>query len=189
MRIITGRAKGLRLKSPTGSMTRPTSDRIKESLFSVLTGLINFAEVNAVLDVFAGTGALGIESLSRGAMSATFIDSATTNLIAENVRRAKFSAESAILHGDYATSLRKLSRQAKQFELIFSDPPYNKGLSQASVNLIAKLNLPATNGLLIIEHGTNENLSDIPENLVSVRSLVYGHTTAIDILTFKRSVL
>ena len=81
MRIITGRAKGLRLKTPAGLATRPTSDRVKESLFSILSGLIDFAEVESVLDIFAGTGALGLEAISRGAGSATFIDMATADII------------------------------------------------------------------------------------------------------------
>ena len=90
MRIITGKAKGLKLKTPAGWQTRPTSDRVKESLFSILNGLTDFFEVESVLDIFAGTGALGLESLSRGAKSAIFIDAETANLISDNVRRARF---------------------------------------------------------------------------------------------------
>ena len=96
MRIITGKAKGLKLKTPTGWETRPTSDRVKESLFSILNGMTDFFEVETVLDIFSGTGALGLESLSRGAKSAIFIDLATADLILENVRRAKFEDVSKI---------------------------------------------------------------------------------------------
>ena len=81
MRIITGTAKGLKLKTPKGLETRPTADRIKESVFNTLNGLIDFNEVGRVLDIFAGTGALGLESISRGANSAVFIDFATVDLI------------------------------------------------------------------------------------------------------------
>ena len=108
MRIITGRAKGLKLKTPAGLSTRPTSDRIKESLFSILSGLINFSEVNAVLDIFAGTGALGLEAMSRGAKAATFIDAVTTEIIRDNVTRAKFSDECKILSGDFEKILQRL---------------------------------------------------------------------------------
>ena len=100
MRIITGRAKGLRLKTPKNFFTRPTADRVKESLFSVLNGLINFSETKSVLDIFAGTGALGLESVSRGAHKATFIDNSTTQIIRENLVRAKFDG-CEIFRGDF----------------------------------------------------------------------------------------
>ncbi len=180
MRIITGRAKGLNLKTLPGANTRPTSDRVKESVFSILNGLIDFSEVEAVLDIFAGTGALGLESISRGANSAVFIDKATADLIAENIRRTKFE-NCKVLREDFSKALKKLP---VQFDLIFSDPPYNKNLAQISTNLVAELNLLTENGLLVVEHGINENL--IPhENLNCVRKITYGHTTAIDIYELK----
>ena len=93
MRIITGRAKGLTLKAPTGNKTRPTADRIKESLFSILTGMMDFGG-KTVLDLFAGTGALGLEAISRGAANCTFVDLETFGLIKDNVNRAHFEEES-----------------------------------------------------------------------------------------------
>ena len=180
MRIITGKAKGLKLKTPAGQATRPTSDRVKESLFSVLNGMINFSEVEKVLDIFAGTGALGIESLSRGAKSAIFIDSTTTSLIAENVRRAKFENFSKVLRGDFEKFLKKLSAENLQFDLIFSDPPYHKGLAQKTLELVAKFNLLGAKGFLAVEHGAEEILSPL-QNLKQVRKLVYGNTTVIEI--------
>lgn len=179
MRIITGKAKGLKLKTPTGQATRPTSDRVKESLFSVLNGMINFFEVEKVLDIFAGTGALGLESLSRGARQAMFIDLAT-ELVSENVRRAKFEDVVKIFRGDFEKFLVKLSRQSQQFDLIFSDPPYHKKLSQKSLELTAELNLLSAEGFLVIEHGADENLI-APETFDLVRKLIYGHTTEIEI--------
>ena len=88
MRIITGRAKGLTLKTPNGNKTRPTADRIKESLFSILNGMIDF-NGKKILDLFAGTGALALEALSRGGAHAVFIDSDTVKIISENVNNAK----------------------------------------------------------------------------------------------------
>lgn len=203
MRIITGRAKGLRLKTPAGLSTRPTSDRIKESLFSILSGLINFSEVGAVLDIFAGTGALGLESISRGSRSATFIDVATTEIIRDNATRAKFIGECKILRGDFEKILPRLAGQdnkikrledqkigsdnlSSTFGLIFSDPPYDKGLAQKSLQLIADLNLLSADGLIIIEHGAEEILDTLP-NFELVRKIIYGHTTAIEI--FERKLL
>ena len=176
MRIITGRAKGLRLKTPKNFLTRPTADRVKESLFSILNGLINFSEIKSVLDIFAGTGALGLESISRGANSATFIDN-STDIIRENITRAGFE-NCNVLRGDFEKVLRRLAKQNLAFDLIFSDPPYKKGLAQKSLELVAELNL--LNGLMIIEHGAEENL-DVPTAFQLVRKTVYGHTTAIEI--------
>jgi len=184
MRIITGTARGLRLKTPAGLATRPTSDRVKESLFSVLNGLINFAEINSVLDIFAGTGALGLESLSRGAKSATFIDAATTEIIRENSARAKFSDTSTILRGDCEKILRRLAKNSAAFDLIFSDPPYAKGLAQKSLSLVAELNLLNAGGLIVVEHGAAEILTS--PNFELVRALTYGNTTAIKI--FERNL-
>ena len=181
MRIITGRAKGLKLKTPAGLSTRPTSDRIKESLFSILSGLINFSELDAVLDIFAGTGALGLESISRGAKAATFIDAATTEIVRENSARAKFD-NCTILRGDFEKILRRLSKENHSFDLIFSDPPYSRGLAQKSLELVAKLNLLNAGGLIVVEHGAEEILTS--SSLELVRAITYGHTSAIKI--FKR---
>lgn len=176
MRIISGKARGLNLKTPKGLETRPTGDRVKESIFNVLNGLIDFSEVN-VLDIFAGTGALGLESISRGAISATFIDFATADLISENVNRAKFQ-NCKIMRGDYFKMLKKLSSQNLKFDLIFSDPPYKKNLAVASINLVAELNLLADNGLMIVEYGAGEILETDALNFI--RKINYGHTTAVN---------
>ena len=181
MRIITGRAKGLKLKTPANFSTRPTSDRVKESLFSILNGMKDCSEVEAVLDIFAGTGALGIESLSRGAKSAVFIDAATSDLISENIRRAKFEDFCKVFRGDFKKVLQKISRQDLKFDLIFSDPPYAKGLAQSTINLVSELELLKTDGLLIVEHGADEIL-ELPQNLNLLRKTVYGKTTEIEIV-------
>lgn len=182
MRIITGKAKGLKLKTPAGWETRPTSDRVKESLFSILNGLTNFFEVESVLDIFAGTGALGLESLSRGAKSAVFIDTATANLIAENLRRAKFEDVTKIFRGDFEKILKKLSQKNLQFDLIFSDPPYKKNLSQKTLELVAEFNLLKAEGFLIVEHGAEEILKP-PEIFRQIKKVTYGKTTEIEIFS------
>ena len=184
MRIITGSAKGLHLKTAAGDATRPTSDRVKESLFSILNGLADFSAANAVLDIFAGTGALALESLSRGVSSATFIDT-STNILAENIRRAKFQ-NCKILRDDFRKALKKLSSQNLQFDLIFSDPPYASSFAQISANLVSELGLLADAGLLVVEHGLNDILTT-PDNLEPVRKITYGRTTAIDIFKPKGS--
>lgn len=182
MRIITGKAKGLKLKTPAGWETRPTSDRVKESLFSILNGLTDFFEVESVLDIFAGTGALGLESLSRGAKSAIFIDLATANLISENVRRAKFEDVAKVFRGDFEKILKKLSQKNLQFDLIFSDPPYKKNLSQKTLELVAEFNLLKAEGFLIVEHGAEEILKP-PEIFRQIKKVTYGKTTEIEIFS------
>lgn len=132
-----------------------------------------------MLDIFAGTGALGLESISRGANSATFIDTSTTEIIRDNATRAKFD-NCTILRGDFEKILRRLSKQGLTFDLIFSDPPYAKGLAQKSLELIAELNL--SSGLIIVEHGAEETLAS---DFELVRKINYGHTTTIEILERK----
>ena len=177
MRIISGTARGLKLKTPKGFETRPTGDRIKESVFNILNGLIDFSAVK-VLDIFAGTGALGLESLSRGAKSATFIDFATADLISENVQHGKFQ-NCKILSGDFSKMLKKLSVQNCKFDLIFSDPPYKKNLAEASINLVAELNLLTDNGLMIVEYSADEILNG--DSLNCIRKINYGRTTNVSI--------
>ena len=145
-----------------------------------MSGLINFSEVGAVLDIFAGTGALGLEAMSRGASSATFIDLATTEIIRDNVTRAKFDG-CKILRGDFEKLLLRLSRQGLSFDLIFSDPPYSRGFAQKSIKLVAELNLLSAGGLIIVEHGAEEILEELPSTLNRIRKLTYGHTTAVEI--------
>lgn len=181
MRIITGKARGLKLKTPSGFDTRPTADRVKESLFNVLNVMINFSELDLILDVFAGTGSLGLETVSRGANSAFFIDSATGNLIGENIKRAKFENCCKVFRGDFVNVLKNFSRQSLQFDLIFGDPPYHKNLSQKLLKLIDEFSLLKISGLVVIERGADEKFFDLPESLNCIRKINYGNTTSVDI--------
>ena len=178
MRIITGTAKGLKLKTPKGFLTRPTSDRIKESIFNVLNNLIEFENLN-VLDIFSGTGALGLEALSRGAIHCTFIDKSTASIIKDNVNRAKFNDCAEIINDDVFKHLNK------NYDLIFCDPPYNMNLWQKSLKIIDEKNILSSNGYLIVEHGFDEKFSDELKNLEVVRKINYGKTTAIEIFQRK----
>lgn len=184
MRIITGSAKGLKLKTPKNFLTRPTSDRIKESLFSILNGMKNFSEIESVLDIFAGTGALALESLSRGAKSAILTDSATTEIISENVRRAKFENVCKIFKGDFEKVLKKISRENLKFDLIFCDPPYKKGFSQVTANFISEFEILKPDGILVVEHGFDEKII-LPEKLELLRKVDYGKTTSLELIALK----
>jgi len=123
MRIIAGRAGGITIKAPAAA-TRPTSDRVREALFSMLGELVPGARV---LDLFAGSGALGLEALSRGAREASFVErnAAACAAIEENLRRAKLD-DARVMRADVAAALRRLAESGAQFDLIFADPPYAK---------------------------------------------------------------
>lgn len=120
MRVITGKARGVQLKTPEGMLTRPTADRVKEALFSI----INFDIPGAnVLDLFGGTGQLGIEALSRGAKRSVFVDAReeACQLIRENLRRTKLAQDGTVIRSDY---MDYVNRCRETFSIIFLDPPY-----------------------------------------------------------------
>ncbi len=179
MRIITGTAKGCNLKTPKGMSTRPTSDRVKESLFSILGGEV---EGTRVLDIFAGTGALGLEALSRGAREAVFIDKATDKLIRENSQHCRLSDRAEILKGDVFAQLNRLSVQGRRFDLVFCDPPYHEGLWQKAISWLDDNELLAPRALVVLERGgENEPLPEL-KRLKLLKNQRYGNTTQIDFL-------
>lgn len=172
MRVIAGTAKGHSLKAPKGYKTRPTSDRIKEALFNILQGVVNGA---TVLDLFAGTGALGIEALSRGAQRVTFVEAwlpayqcILSNLSATNLRD---SAE--VIHGD---SLAFLNRCQEKYDIILIDPPYKKKLAEQALKAIALKSLLKANGLVVVETAKEEILPQTIINLKNFRQNRYGDT-------------
>jgi len=187
MRIITGSARGCRLKTPKGAeVTRPTADRVKESLFNILGSLVGGRKV---LDIFAGTGNLGLEALSRGAQSAVFVDKATAKLIGENIQLTRLGERATVRSGDVFVELARQEAVKAKFSLIFCDPPYYKGLWQEALQRIDKSRgLMAENGIFVVEHGADEN--DMPElsDLVLVHNRRYGHTTQLSFFQWRSYV-
>jgi 16S rRNA (guanine966-N2)-methyltransferase len=179
MRIITGTAKGLKLKTPRGHDVRPTTDRVKESLFAILADRIVGA---AVADLFAGTGNLGLEALSRGAAAAVFVDAspASIALIRDNAARARLAERAELLRKDALAAVGHFARCGRTFDLIFCDPPYNKGLAPAILEKIDAGNILRPSGVAIIEHSRHEPLSAGLVNLTISRTERYGET----LLTF-----
>ena len=173
MRIITGHARGARLKVPHGIDTRPTADRVKESVFNILGARVIDARV---LDLFAGTGNLGLEALSRGARQCIFIDSTTANIIRDNATHTKLVNKTEIYQNDVYRVLKQYIKKNNQFELIFCDPPYNRSHGNAVIEMINCSSLLAPNGVIIIEHSRHEVLSDSWESLEIVRTERYGET-------------
>ncbi|MDT8901227.1 16S rRNA (guanine(966)-N(2))-methyltransferase RsmD [Anaeroselena agilis] len=179
MRIITGTAKGLKLKAPRGRDVRPTSDRVKESLFAILADRIRGA---AVADFFAGTGNLGLEALSRGAAAAVFVDAspASNALIRDNADRARLAEKAELLRKDALAAAGHFARSGRTFDIIFCDPPYNKGLVAAILEKIDAGKLLKPGGVVIIEHSRHEPLPAGLVNLTISRTERYGET----LLTF-----
>lgn len=150
MRIIAGRFKSRQIDVPPGDGTRPTLSRTRESLFSIL---FNFCIDQDVLDLFAGSGALGFEALSRGAKFCTFSDcsySALTTL-KKNVERLQVANETEVIKADWQETIRRLGQIERQYGLIFIDPPYAVSC-QAVLESLVKFNLLADDGLIVYEH-------------------------------------
>ncbi len=176
MRIITGRARGVRLKAPKGLSTRPTSDRVKESLFNILgTRVAN----RRVLDLFAGTGSLGLEALSRGAACAVLVDRATGNILQDNADHAKLSEMARVIRGDVFTALTRLAAQGEEFDLVFCDPPYGKGLWERALAALDASSVLSEGALVIVESGEDERSVPVLSRLSLAREERYGHTTRL----------
>ena len=171
MRIITGSARGTRLKSPAGEGTRPTADRTREALFSMLGARVYDVRV---LDLFAGTGALALEALSRGAAHAVFVDRGTHAILAENAQRTKLSERTEIRRGDVYGQAAALSREGRTFDLIFADPPYARGDNVRVLAAVDAGALLVTDGILVLEQGSDEPLIECSGGLSLVRERRYG---------------
>lgn len=173
MRVISGKYKGRTLFAPRGAV-RPTTDLVKGSLFSILDnkGLLIGADV---LDVFCGTGALGIEALSRGASSCVFVDADTRNA-AKNIDAMGISAR--LVRADFRRALRLLRGQ--KFDLVFCDPPYDSGFAEVALEQIIRYDMIKQNGAVIIEHSSENDLINVPKNCI-IDKRVFG-VTALEII-------
>lgn len=176
MRVITGLAKGRRLKAPKGFITRPTTDRVKESLFNILGDIPDGA---IVLDLFAGSGGLGIEALSRGAEYGVFIDqnSVSCQVITENLQTTGLLSKATVLRNDVLRALELLKKQDRVFTLIFCDPPYMTGLVEMTLKKISNLKIVACGAIFVAEHSRREALADRIGGFNLVRREQYGDTT------------
>lgn len=172
MRVITGKARGIVLKTPEGMLTRPTADRVKEALFSIIQFDIPGARV---LDLFGGTGQLGIEALSRGATSAVFVDSReeACKLIRENLKRTKLENLGKVVRSDY---LSYLNRCKEQFEIIILDPPYAEVFLENALKTITEIDILHSGGIIIAERPTGKELPWEFEGFTRSKDYKYGNT-------------
>ena len=174
MRIIAGTARRTVLVAPKGQDTRPTADIAKESLFNILD-----VSDTRFLDLFCGSGAIGLEALSRGARDAVFVDNARIAIAAvtQNLQKAKLESFAEILQTSVKDAIIKLSVAGSLFDIIFLDPPYDTNMLQNTLNHLAIENILAKNGIIVAE--TDSKLYDnivVPEQLQLTDTRVYGRT-------------
>ncbi|MDD6310588.1 MAG: 16S rRNA (guanine(966)-N(2))-methyltransferase RsmD [Firmicutes bacterium] len=178
MRVITGKYRGRKLNTPVGNDIRPTTDKAKEAMFSILT---NYIYGSRVLDLFAGTGGLGIEALSRGAEYCMFCDASRSSLklVKENLEHCKVEEDYAFAAGDYKKTLKSLGTKieeglAEQFDIVLMDPPYSKGLLDDAFKLLQEGNILADDGIIVAEHRKEEDLPEELYGFVKEKERRYG---------------
>lgn len=177
MRIVAGSAGGLRLKVPKGRKVRPTADQVREAIFNILASRFPLADI-AVLDLFAGTGALGIEALSRGARSAVFVDASPeaqraiqANLSATGLRRL-----GRIIRAYAAKGIKIAEEQELRFGGVFLDPPYGEGWVDKTLRLLARSSILAPDAWVVAEHGQHEEGAEAYPPLALTDRRRYGTT-------------
>ena len=185
MRIITGSAKGKKLITLEGEATRPTSERIKEAIFSSIQFDV---EDRRVLDLFAGSGQMGLEAISRGASKATFIDSSreAMDIVKQNAKAVGFFDICHYLVSDWRNYIRKASGR-EQFDLVFVDPPYAMQCCADAAAALAKAELIIPGAIVVLESGEEEILPD-DERLAGyrvIKSTHYGKKTFVNILFYE----
>jgi len=175
VRVIAGELRGRRVDVPKTGEVRPTYDRVRESVFGIIEPILDGSRV---LDLFAGSGALGIEALSRGAAAATFVerDARVATVLGGNVERLGLEGRSRIVRGD-AVRLLGATVPGGPFDVVFVDPPYATGLAADALERLEGWSDLAPSAHVIVEHGGDQELEDSYGRLVRYRARSYGDTT------------
>ena len=170
MRIISGSARGRKLREPQGTDTRPTTDKVKESLFNIIQFEL---EGRRVLDLYAGTGQLGLEALSRGAEHCTFVDQRreAAALVRENVKLCGFTDMARVAQEE---SLSFLAACREKFDVVFLDPPYKSGLLEKSLKLLTQFDILREHGIIVCESGAEWELPPLKSPYEAGREYRYG---------------
>ncbi len=175
MRIISGRLRGRKLKAPRGLATRPVLARVREALFNVLGDIRGLR----VLDLFAGTGAIGIEALSRGAESLVLIDKGYKQFRAIHENLSLCGEDALVIRSDVSKALRKLQGEGRIFDFIFADPPYEKGLAQKAIVSVFDFGLLSVTGMMAVTVRFNEEIPQKKEKYEIVFDRRYGDTRLV----------
>lgn len=184
MRIISGTAKGTKLLTLDGLNTRPTAERTKEAIFSMIRFEL---EGRNVLDLFAGSGQMGLEAVSCGAASAVLCDKAkdAVVIIEKNVEKTRLKEKCTVVCTDYAECIRRMAMLGKQFDLIFLDPPYASTLISEALAALKREGLLKSTSLIVCESGTQDPLGDLAEAFDTVKQNRYG-VAYVTVLTPKK---
>lgn len=176
MRIIAGKARGKKILPPATMETRPTLDRVKEAMFSIIQ---NYSPEAVVVDVFAGTGSLGLEAASRGAKEVYLVDKSNTTfpLLKQNVEDLKFQDFCFPLNLDSYDALKMLSKKGKDFDIIFIDPPYCKEMIPKAIEIINENNLLKKDGIIVTKIDSIEEVYEGYKDIKLLKSKKYGNTT------------
>lgn len=172
MRIISGKARGRKLISPQNDDVRPTGDRVKESIFNMIHPYISDS---IIIDLFAGTGNLGLEAISRGAKKAYFVDNNPTSLdiVKKNIHITGFQDCCNVIYANFEKGMEKIEESGDVF---FLDPPYNKGYIMKCIDLIIKENKLNNDGIIVAEHSVGEIIPDDVAGLELIKNKKYGMT-------------
>ncbi|HBP52045.1 MAG TPA: 16S rRNA (guanine(966)-N(2))-methyltransferase RsmD [Clostridiales bacterium] len=174
MRVVAGKYRGKNLASPKDDRVRPTTTRIKETLFNVLQG---YSQDAVVLDLFAGSGALGIECISRGAKEVVFVDNSKDSIELVRKNLQGIDGNFKVVNSDFSGVLRNAYVTGKKFDMIFVDPPYASGLGELALGLIFDLDLLAEGGVVVFEHGA-EKTYEVSDKRYKQRTKIMGTVVA-----------
>ncbi len=172
MRVISGKARGTILKTPEGMQTRPTADRVKEALFSIIQFDLPAAKV---LDLFGGSGQLGIEALSRGAKSVVFVDASdkACSLIKENLRRCKMENDGKVIRSDY---MKFLENCQESFDIVLLDPPYAEIFLENAIKKLSEIDILQSGAIIVAERPVGKELSFDISGFTRSKDYKYGNT-------------
>lgn len=175
MRVVSGTAKGRPLKSVPGTGTRPTTDKVKEAIFSMIGPYFDGGDC---LDLFAGTGGLGIEALSRGIGSAVFIDKEPKSIdtVRENLKTAKLEEQAEIYRNDANKALFALEKRGRKFDLVFLDPPYRHKFGDELMTMMIAKGLLREGAVIVLEHESGYEYPELIPGFIQLRHAVYGET-------------
>lgn len=178
VRVIAGTAKGHKLKSLEGRSARPTADRVKESLFNILMPVTAGA---IFLDLFAGTGSVGIEALSRGARAATFVDEnqCCIEIIKDNLAHTKLAGNADVIRGNAFDAIQMMASKGCKYDIIFIDPPYGVGIPDRILGDISRLGILNENGIIIVEKSRKDNIGRQFGNIILKDVRRYGDTELV----------